>query len=119
FLGDWSDLKRELRCSGQRVTPYGHGSRARVRLLSMKRDRMSLHALGPEHDAKRKIHVFENRPLLDMKFKISCRNLPLHTRVPDLLNLNTTSTQSLFQAHSVAIGPHPVDGNCMGPGKCR
>jgi hypothetical protein len=85
----------------------------------MKHNRMSLHTLGAKHNAKRKMHIFENRPLLDMQFQISSYIAAFSSSVTDPIDIDATVPKSILQPNAVAIHTNTINGNSVGPGKRR
>src|ERR1700727_2935022 len=111
FPGDRPYLERQLRSSSQRIPAHGHRSRSRVCLLTMKGDCVALYALCAEHNAKRKPHFLEDRPLLDMQLKIRSRATAFSASVADPVHVDITVSKSLFQTDSVAVLANAVNSD--------
>ena len=67
-----------------------------MRLLPMKRNRMSLHTLSAKYNAKRKMHIFENRPLLDVQFQISGCIAAFRSRIANPIDIDATVPKSIL-----------------------
>src|ERR1700722_17144286 len=85
----------------------------------MKGDCVTFDALGAKHDAQRKMHRFENRSLLDVKFQIGGSVGSFRGGLTDSFDLNVTSSQGFFQANAIAVNPVAVGFNGMCSAKCR
>jgi hypothetical protein len=85
----------------------------------MKGDCVAFHTLGAKHDAQRKMHRFENRPLLDVKFQIGGSVRAFDGRLTDPFDLNATSSQSFFQVNTVAVNTVAVGFDGMCSAECR
>ena len=80
---------------------------------------MTFYSLGAEHDAKRKMHVFENGPLLDMQLQIGRCIATFSASVTDAVDINITVPESILKTNSITVCADAVDGDGMSTGKCR
>jgi hypothetical protein len=80
---------------------------------------MTFYSLGAEHDAKRKMHVFENGPLLDMQLQIGPCVAAFNASVTDSVDINITVLESVLKTNSITVCADAVDGDGMSADKCR
>jgi hypothetical protein len=80
---------------------------------------MSLDPLGAEHNAKWKVHVFENRSLLDVQFQISGYIATFNASITDSINVDATVAKGILQTNSIAVYTDTVNGDGMSTGKRR
>ncbi len=91
-IGRISSASFAAAANASRLTP--HRSRAGVRLLPMKRDRVALDPFRSQHNAKRQTQTFKNWPLLNMQLEVSGRIVPLDTCIPNPVDLDATLPKS-------------------------
>jgi hypothetical protein len=84
----------------------------------MKGNRVPLHPLGSEHDAKWKMHVFENGPLFDVQLQVSSCVVAFSNGITNPFDVNVTVTKGVLKANPIAVHANTVDGDSVGSGKC-
>jgi hypothetical protein len=85
----------------------------------MKDNRMSLHPLGPKHNAKRQLHFFQNRTLLDVQFQISSYVPAFSAGITNPIDIDAAVPKSILQTNSIAVCTNAVNGDAMSSGKRR
>jgi hypothetical protein len=85
----------------------------------MKGNPMSLNPLGAKHNAKRQLHFFQNRPLLDVQFQISSYVPAFSAGITNPIDIDAAVPKSILQMNSIAVCPNAVSGNRMSAGKRR
>jgi hypothetical protein len=85
----------------------------------MECNRVTLNALGPQHNSQWEAHPFKHRPLLDMKLQISGSISPFLGGVPYPFHLDLALPKSILQPSSIAISPAPISFNRLRPRKRR
>jgi hypothetical protein len=90
-----------------------------VRFLSVKDNCMSFYPLGAEHNAKRKLHIFENRALLDVQFQISSSIAAFCASITDPIDIDAAVPKSILQTNSVTVRANTIHSDSMSTGKRR
>src|SRR5712691_4903013 len=106
--GNRTDLKRQFGRGCQRVSPYSHRRGARVRLLAVERDRVSLNTFGAQYDSERQTQAFQHRTLLNVQFQIGCRVRSFAAGFRESIDLDSAEAQRILEPNAVFIGSTTV-----------
>jgi hypothetical protein len=85
----------------------------------MEDNRMSLHPLSAEHNAERKLHIFENRSLLDVQFQICGCIVASTAGIAHPIDIDAAVPKGILQTNSIAVSTNTINGDGVGTGKSR
>jgi hypothetical protein len=83
----------------------------------MKSNRMSFYPLSAGHNTKRKLHIFENRALLDVQFQISGCIAAFSASISHPIDIDATVPERILQTNSIAVCTNTVNGDGVSAGK--
>ena len=102
-LGDAINFRTHFRRGQERIAAAIHRRAARMRRLSAKCNRVSLHPERSENSSKRKIEIEKHRALFDVQLEIRRGVLQFFAGIFYFLEIDSVFFQRIDQANSVLV----------------